>query len=100
MAQQYTIYSGKFSCHFMSLDMFLMLMHMTSLFQDDDVDVGASSDEDISDNEFSTKKSSSVGSKKKKPGFAFDFDNGDVSDRILKGNSHPIIVLICYSESI
>lgn len=51
--------------------------------QDDEVDVGASSDEDVSDNEFSTKKSASGGSKKKKPGFEFDFDNGDVSNWIL-----------------
>ena len=59
------------------------VIRMTSLMQDDEVDVGATSDEDVSDNEFSTKKSASGGSKKKKPGFEFDFDNGDVSNWIL-----------------
>lgn len=68
----------------MSLTTSLTHVRMTSLLQDDDVDVGASSDEDVSDNEFSTKKSATSGSKKKKkPGFAFDFDNGDVSERKL-----------------
>ena len=83
MAQQFTIYSGKFSFKHMPLITSLTHMRMTSLLQDDDVDVGASSDEDVSDNEFSTKKSATGGSKKKKPGFAFDFDNGDVSLRNL-----------------
>jgi hypothetical protein len=41
---------------------------------DDDVDLGESSDEEVSDNEFSSKKTGI----KKNRGFLFDFDNGEV----------------------
>ena len=68
MAQQFTIYSGKLSFKHMPLITSLTHMRMTSLLQDDEVDVGASSDEEVSDNEFSTKKSATGGPKKKKPG--------------------------------
>ena len=45
-----------------------------SLFLDEDVDLGESSDEEVSDNEFSSKKTGT----KKNRGFLFDFDNGEV----------------------
>ena len=75
-------------------------MNMIHFIQDDDVDVGASSDEDVSDNEFSTKKSASGGSKTKKPGFAFDFDNGDVSERNFSSDLSSSYCVHIYLEPI
>lgn len=48
---------------------------------DDEVDAGLSSDEDISDNEFSNKKSTN-GVERKKRGFSFDFDDGEVRTNV------------------
>lgn len=53
---------------------------------DDEIDVGASSDEDVSDNEFSSNAKAAGRDQKRKRGFSFDFDDGEVigSDMIMR----------------
>jgi hypothetical protein len=57
--------------------MFIIIINVLST-DDDDVDLGLSSDEDVSDNEFSSNNSSG-GVQTKKRGFSFDFDDGEVT---------------------
>ena len=72
-----------------------LIVKPSIILLDEEIDAGASSDEDVSDNEFSSNKSSG-GVQKRKRGFSFDFDDGEVISPCIDHKSTSRIDILAF----